>query len=383
MKKSKLNKKKKSTLISIITIVILVLCIGTYLFYNSKKLRVNLLNNRIVNINDEVYNTDYIKNIKNGTIISSKELLDTSILGKIKVTIKIKNYFNKIKNYVYEIEIVDKDSPIIEYNDKVSTTVGSEINLLEGVTASDNSNENIEVTVEGEYDFNKEGTYELFYVAKDSSGNTSKEKFVLEVNKKKEVIQGIASDRTFTTSKGFKGYTKNGITYIDGVLVVNKTYSIPSTYYPGDLTSETRSNMNTMFADAKAIGLNIYLSSGFRSYNSQKTIYNNYVSRDGKEKADTYSARAGYSEHQTGLAFDVNQINDTFIGTPEAIWLSENCWKYGFILRYPKDKTNETGYKYESWHFRYVGTELASKLYNNGDWITLESYFGITSKYSN
>ena len=140
--------------------------------------------------------------------------------------------------------------------------------------------------------------------------------------------------------------------------------------------------MNTMFADAASIGLNIYLSSGFRSYSDQKYIYNNYVSYDGKDVADTYSARAGHSEHQTGLAFDVNQIDDTFIGTPEAIWLSDNCWKYGFILRYPQGKTNETGYKYESWHFRYVGTELATKLYNNGDWITLENYFGITSQYN-
>ena len=382
-KKHKLN-KKKIILVSVIIFIVILLCIVGYLFYNSKKLKVNLVNDRVVNINEEIYNLDFIENIENGTIITDKELVDTSKLGKKEVRLKIKNYFKKIRNYVYEIEIVDKEEPSIEYSDRLSTTVGTEINLLEGVKAIDNSNDNIEITVEGDYDFNKEGTYELYYVAKDSSGNTKKEKFILEVNKKKEVVSNISNDSTkyFTTSNGFKGYTKNGITYIDGVLVVNKTYSIPSTYYPGDLTSETRINMNAMFADAKALGLNIYLSSGFRSYNSQKIIYNNYVSRDGKEMADTYSARAGYSEHQTGLAFDVNQINDSFIGTPEANWLSENCYRYGFILRYPEGKTNETGYKYESWHFRYVGTELAKKLYNNGDWITLESYFGITSKYS-
>ena len=380
MKRIKLNKKIKIILLVIMTIIV----IGFVIFYNYKKVMVSLENDRNVNINEEVYNIDFIKNVKNGTIISKKKKVNTSILGKKKVKLKIKNYFHIVQNYVYEIVIVDKEEPSIEYSYKIITTIGDEINLLEGVTASDNSNENIEVTVEGEYDFNKEGTYELYYVAKDSSGNTSKESFILEVIKKKEAISNISNDSTkyFTTSKGFKGYTKNGFTYIDGILVVNKTYSIPSTYYPGDLTSETMNNMNTMFADAASIGLNIYLSSGFRSYNTQKYIYNNYVSYDGKEKADTYSARAGYSEHQTGLAFDVNQIDDTFIGTPEANWLSDNCWKYGFILRYPNGKSNETGYKYESWHFRYVGTELAKKLYNNGDWITLESYFGITSRYS-
>ena len=137
-----------------------------------------------------------------------------------------------------------------------------------------------------------------------------------------------------------------------------------------------------MFADAKAIGLNIYLSSGFRSYSTQKNLYNNYVATDSKTNADTYSARPGHSEHQTGLAFDVNQIDNSFDNTNEAVWLSNNCYKYGFILRYPKGKSNETGYMYESWHFRYVGKDLAEKLYNNGDWITIESYFGIESKYN-
>lgn len=376
------NKKKTIIIISIIIFVFLILGIIGYLFYKSRKLKVNLVSDRIVNINDEVYNTDYIKSVRNGTIVSDKQLVDTSIVGKKKIVLKIKNYFNNIEKYTYDVDIVDREEPSIDYSDRLSTTEGIEIDLLDGVKANDNSNEEIDVTVEGEYDFNNVGEYELYYVAKDSSGNTTKEKFILEVIKKKEVAQNISVDRTFTTSKGFKGYTKNGITYIDGVLIVNKTYSIPSTYYPGDITSETRSNMNRMFADAKVLGLNIYLSSGFRSYNTQKIIYNNYVSRDGKEMADTYSARPGHSEHQTGLAFDVNQINDTFIGTPEANWLSDNAWKYGFILRYPKGKTNETGYKYESWHFRYVGTELAKKLYNDGDWITLENYFGITSQYN-
>lgn len=382
MKKKIDNKKKTIIIISIVISIFLILGISGYLFYNSKKLKVNLVSDRVVNINDEVYNTDYIKSVKNGTIVSDKQLVDTSIVGKKKIVLKIKNYFNKIEKYTYDVDIVDREEPSIDYSDRLSTTEGIEIDLLDGVKASDNSNEEIDVTVEGEYDFNNVGEYELYYVAKDSSGNTTKEKFILEVIKKKEVAQNISVDRTFTTSKGFKGYTKNGITYIDGVLIVNKTYSIPSTYFPGDITSETRSNMNRMFADASSIGLNIYLSSGFRSYNTQKIIYNNYVSRDGKEMADTYSARPGHSEHQTGLAFDVNQINDTFIGTPEANWLSDNAWKYGFILRYPKGKTNETGYKYESWHFRYVGLELAKKLYNDGDWITLENYFGITSQYN-
>lgn len=374
-----MKKRKKILLVVIIFFTIIGLFTGIMYFINSKKTIVSLKKNRSVDINSEVCNLDFIDNINNGKIISEKKIIDTSHLGKKKIVIKIKNSFGKIKIYNYYVNVVDEDAPVISFNDNLSTTVGSQIDLLKDVNVSDNSNEDITVTIEGEYDFNKEGSYELYYVAKDSSGNEKKEKFTLIVNKK--VVNNIDNIKYFTTSKGFYGYTKNGITYIDGILVANKTYSLPASYNPGGLTSVTRKYMNKMFADAKSIGLNIYLSSGFRSYSDQKYIYNNYVSYDGNEKADTYSARAGHSEHQTGFAFDVNDISNAFDDTPEAKWLSENAWRYGFILRYPKGKTNETGYMYESWHFRYVGEELAKKLYNNGDWITLESYFGITSKY--
>ena len=136
-----------------------------------------------------------------------------------------------------------------------------------------------------------------------------------------------------------------------------------------------------MQADASALGLNLYISSGFRSYSYQANLYNNYVAQDGQYAADTYSARPGHSEHQTGLAFDLNTIDDSFAYTPEGQWVKDNCQKYGLILRYPQGKEQQTGYQYESWHLRYVGKELAEKLYNNGNWITLEEHFNITSQY--
>ena len=137
-----------------------------------------------------------------------------------------------------------------------------------------------------------------------------------------------------------------------------------------------------------AAGFNIWIQSGFRSYGLQEWLYNRYVKRDGKEKADKYSARPGHSEHQSGLAFDICAkdlpcISSGFNDTAPAKWLATNAYKYGYILRYPQNKTDETGYIYESWHFRYVGKELAAKLYNDGAWLTMEDYFGITSKYNN
>lgn len=172
--------------------------------------------------------------------------------------------------------------------------------------------------------------------------------------------------------------TVSGITYIDGILIANKTYGLPSDYAPG-LDPEAESQFNTLSAAAAQEGLNLFIYSGYRSYDYQSRIYNNYVSMYGQETADTFSARPGHSEHQTGLAMDINCADDSFEGTPEAIWLAENCYKYGFIIRYPKGKQDITGYKYEPWHIRYLGVETATAVYNSG--LTLEEYLGIDSKY--
>ncbi len=173
-------------------------------------------------------------------------------------------------------------------------------------------------------------------------------------------------------------YSNDGLTYIQGVLIANKSYSLPADFNPG-LDPTCQSQFNKLQSDAAAQGLNIWLSSGFRSYDYQNQIYNNYVARDGQAAADTYSARPGHSEHQTGLAIDVNQIDDSFIGTPEAIWLENHCHEYGFILRYPQGMQDITGYKYESWHIRYVGTDMSYPIHDSG--LTLEEYFGIDSYY--
>ena len=173
-------------------------------------------------------------------------------------------------------------------------------------------------------------------------------------------------------------YSNDGLTYIQGVLIANKSYSLPADFNPG-LDPTCQNQFYKLQSDAAAQGLNIWLSSGFRSYDYQNQIYNNYVARDGQAAADTYSARPGHSEHQTGLAIDVNQIDDSFIGTPEAIWLENHCHEYGFILRYPQGKQDITGYKYESWHIRYVGTDMSYPIHDSG--LTLEEYFGIDSYY--
>ena len=182
-----------------------------------------------------------------------------------------------------------------------------------------------------------------------------------------------------TSTNGYVIEERDGCTYVDGILVANKTYSLPSDYGPGELTDECYEAFRKMENDAADEGLDLYVGSGFRSYWTQDSLYNRYCAQDGQAAADTYSARPGHSEHQTGLALDLNDISDFFGETAEGKWVAAHCFEYGFIIRYPADKVDITGYMYEPWHLRYLGVDTATKVYNSG--LCLEEYLGIDSAY--
>lgn len=390
-KKKREKKSRKKFLILFLVVILLLIGGGIcgFFYYQSKSLKVIIKKKIQVSLNEKIYNTDAIIHIINGEVITKKKVLDTTKVGSYSVNLKIKNQFKKIKKYSFKLTVVDKEAPKITFNPNLSIEEGQEIDLLKDVIAEDDSKEEIKVTVEGEYDFNTPSTYSLFYVAKDNSGNETRESFTLEVTKKPEVkpIYAPAApapdvlDGEFTTSNGHHGVISGGVTYIDGILIANKTYSLPYSYNPGDLTSEMYSSLQKMFADAAGDGISLWINSGFRSYTTQQETYAGWVNHYGQVIADTISARPGHSEHQTGLAADINSLDQSFEYTPEGQWLNNNCYKYGFIIRYVKGKDHETGYAFEPWHIRYVGNDLAQKLYNGGNWITIESYFGITSQY--
>ncbi|MBE6836870.1 MAG: hypothetical protein E7509_02580 [Ruminococcus sp.] len=189
-----------------------------------------------------------------------------------------------------------------------------------------------------------------------------------------ELLVTVEKDETHTITQE---------TYINGILVVNKTYGLPQKYNQGGgLTVQTKNAFAEMKKAAAAEGIELRIASGYRSYAYQKDLYNGYLRRPGQNQAyvETYSARPGHSEHQTGLAIDVNNASMSFLGTPEQIWLEAHCVEYGFIIRYPEGKQNVTGYQYEPWHIRYLGKETAKKVYDSG--LCLEEYLGITSEYS-
>lgn len=209
--------------------------------------------------------------------------------------------------------------------------------------------------------YNKNNSLSLNKVITDVNANLDKEKY-------KDVFET-------DLSKG-------------NLMLVNKYYYLKDNYIPNDLIVLTdeynigkNNTMRKVAADAfiemsnAALLENISIknASAFRSYDYQVTLYNNYVSKDGKEAADTYSARPGFSEHQTGLATDINQINSGFENTDAFKWLDKNAHKYGFILRFPKNKEDVTGYTYEAWHYRYVGKEAAKIIKDEN--LTLEEYY--------
>ncbi|MBS7021349.1 MAG: M15 family metallopeptidase [Firmicutes bacterium] len=172
------------------------------------------------------------------------------------------------------------------------------------------------------------------------------------------------------------GYGKEikGPTYIKGILIVNKTYSLPADFASGN-DPEALEALHQLQKDAEKAGHSIPLISGYRSHERQIELYNRYVARDGKDAADTYSARPGHSEHETGLTFDIGSVDDNYGETNAGIWLASHCHEYGFILRYPKGKEKITKYQYEPWHVRYVGKQAATEIYSKN--LTLEEYLGI------
>ena len=142
------------------------------------------------------------------------------------------------------------------------------------------------------------------------------------------------------------------------------------------LVKEAKEAFDLMCQDITKENLTLRVISSYRGYNYQKALYDNYVAKDGIDKADTYSARPGFSEHQTGLVIDVDNGKtdfNNFEDTKEFKWMIDNSYKYGFILRYPYGKENITGYSYESWHYRYVGKEVAEYIFHND--LTLDEYY--------
>ncbi len=188
----------------------------------------------------------------------------------------------------------------------------------------------------------------------------------------------------------FYTHVKKADTSKQELMLVNKYYQLPKSYTPkkivaiasqyayddNSISEEVYTMYKKMWNAAKEKDLTLIVTSSYRDYESQEGVWNSLADSYGDSKADARAARAGHSEHQTGLTLDIvtyDSYNNEFDQTEEFKWLQKNAHKYGFILRYPKDKEDITGYSYESWHYRYVGVDVATKIHNLG--ITYDEYY--------
>jgi LAS superfamily LD-carboxypeptidase LdcB len=169
-----------------------------------------------------------------------------------------------------------------------------------------------------------------------------------------------------------KFYKLNKDVTFDDLKSVSLTYS----YSGNKLRKVALDKYIEMYNAAKNEGLSLIITGSYRSYEYQESLYNSNLSYGGKKYADKVGARPGHSDHQSGLSLDITKYGSLlkdFEATPEFTWLQANAYKYGFILRYPKDKNNLTGFDYEPWHYRYVGVDVATKIYNEN--ITFDEYY--------
>jgi len=237
-------------------------------------------------------------------------------------------------------------------------------------------------------------------------------KYFLFKNLDEYLTQVVTQDQDFFKYKGVDGYnyddivalvnvhaeepfyTKSANTDMDKgmAIITNKYFKLDSKYVPDDLVSipvtyrygdekkirsEVYEAFVEMFEAAKADGHYLLVESAFRSYDKQVQVYKQYENQKGTKYADGIAARPGFSEHQTGLSLDIFAKEcyqqSTFKDSKAYAWLIANSYKYGFILRYPEGKDNLTGYKYESWHYRYIGKDLAKKVHDSG--LTYDEYY--------
>jgi len=228
---------------------------------------------------------------------------------------------------------------------------------------------------ENKYPFYKEELKERYNLFKERNPELEEIDVITRVN--------LNLDKDFYTDvKESKDLNKpyvlvNKYNYLNENYVPDNLEELTSCSISGKLlVKEAKDNFELMCNNISKDNLNLRVISSYRGFNYQKTLYDNYALKDGIEKADTYSARPGFSEHQTGLVIDVDNGKtdfNNFENTKEFEWMINNSYKYGFILRYPYGKENITGYSYESWHYRYVGKDIAEYIFHND--LTLDEYY--------
>ena len=288
--------------------------------------------------------------------ISPTKTTADKVTGKLTIENRSSQGFNVV------VSNVSSTKGVMAVKVSVWTTQNGQDDIV-WYDASHQSNNTYKVSVNIGKHKNNRGEYNihLYYVQKDGT------------------MAGVAATKTTVESPTSKSVTYNGSYYsikgkYDEILIVNKKYPLSASYNPGE-NPTAKAAFIRLRDDMIAQGYNVGKSySGFRTYDYQKNLYQSYVNRDGKAAADRYSARPGYSEHQTGLTFDLTDKSGNLLEDISASnWLKNNAHNYGFVVRYQPGKESVTGYMPEAWHIRYIGEE-AKEIYQSG--LSLEEYYG-------
>lgn len=277
---------------------------------------------------------------------------------------------------VFLILFLNNDEKSENKNENTNTNT----NVVDKPVVKEKTEEEIKLeklnNINEKLDFFKMENLDRYIAYKEKNPDLDDETVVVYVN--------IGLDQNFYTNVKDSPYKHTN------TVLANKFYFLGKDYEPKDLvtinnkyssggkqmTREAAQAFEKMSQAARDQGYTVRAVSTYRSYNYQAGLYDRYAASDGKEKADTYSARPGYSEHQTGLAVDVDNANKSYTSfgdTKEFTWMKENSYKYGYILRYTKATEFITGYKDEPWHYRYVGVEIATYIHEHP--MTYEEYY--------
>ena len=378
-KRRRLKKKRIILLILILIIIISTISTGIYFLipktYGYQK--------EVIEVFKENKVYDKLKERK-----EYSKILEYSVLENVFNEEYFDKYFEI--NYIEETTKVKDVNTLLDlgYTTNEINTFYEKLPNSINVITSNNYNKNIINYINLDY-FNEENLDR--YIKYDNDENKLKSVYNTDVIKDNYTYEDTV---TFVNAYLDKDYYKNDIKLTNKEankidVIVNKYYKLNKNYEPSDLVNinsrfsansnqklrkEAASNFEKMASAALDKGYKIYAGSTYRSYDYQLGLYNRYVEKDGFKEAETYSARAGYSEHQLGLAVDILNGNWQYLSEKdkEYKWLINNSYKYGYILRYPRNKEYVTGYVFEDWHFRYLGTELATKVYESN--LTYDEY---------
>lgn len=380
--------KKKIIVIIILLLILISLVVLGFIWFHR---------NNSVNFKKDTFKFEYgeVVNIEGKQVLDTK---DTEILKSFKAEYanlkleegkkypKVGTHDLQIKYSINgsdkkeNIKIIVKDSKEPEFTkfpDKIEVKKGSDPNeIATHFEAKDLSTVKITVNTE-KLTINEVGEYEVEVTAMDQYKNKVVKKANITVVDDQEVVPEDVNNENGTSDNESKptAYTVSEPRYVKGVMIINKKNPVPYNYMPYE-NAEAGDKARSLIKEMQNLGYNINSSySGFRSFDTQAGLYQNYVNNYGSQEADTFSARPGYSEHQTGLAFDLLHKDGTLVeNSAEVNWIATNAHKYGFIVRYQVGKEHITGYQAEPWHIRYIGS-LATDVYNSG--LTLEEYLGV------